>query len=95
MIHRKLILLVLFAGSGLAVPAVAQEQPADGAATGSAPAPAARSERRICRSETETGSLARRRRRCFTAAEWDRLATGARIAAERDIDANRGRPGGQ
>ena len=32
-------------------------------------------ERRICKTSTETGSLARRKRVCMTAKEWDLLET--------------------
>lgn len=53
------------------------------------------SERRICRSEVETGSLARRRRRCFTQLEWDRIARAARENAEYEFDRQRTRQSGQ
>jgi len=46
-----------------------------GAQTASTP-PA---DRLICRSTPETGSLARRRRQCFTRAQWDRMAEVARL----------------
>ena len=35
-------------------------------------------ERLICRRVQESGSLARRPRRCFTRAQWDRLAEDSR-----------------
>lgn len=52
-------------------------------------------ERRICRSEVETGSLARRSRRCFTQAEWDRIARAARDNTQYELDRNNNRPSGQ
>ena len=51
-------------------------------------------ERRICRSEVETGSLVSRRRRCFTQAEWDRIARAARDNTQYEMDRSMGRPGG-
>jgi hypothetical protein len=40
-------------------------------------------EKLICQSMQETGSLARRRRQCFTRAEWDRIAEAARARGQR------------
>lgn len=51
-------------------------------------------ERRICRSEIETGSLSRRRRRCFTRAEWDQIARAARENTQYEMDRSTGRPAG-
>lgn len=71
------------------------------AAQGSAGADAARRprqadpERRICRSTPETGSLARRRRQCFTAAEWNRIADAARENATYEMDRQRTRSSGE
>jgi hypothetical protein len=39
-------------------------------------------ERLICRSFHETGSLVKRRRQCFTRAQWDRIAEAARLRGE-------------
>lgn len=35
-------------------------------------------ERLICKSSGETGSMARRRRQCFTQAQWDRINEASR-----------------
>jgi len=43
----------------------------------------AQGERLICRYVQETGSVARRRRQCFTRAEWDRIAEAARANGTR------------
>jgi hypothetical protein len=40
-------------------------------------------ERLICRYVDETGSVARRRRQCFTRTEWDRIAEAARANGTR------------
>ena len=40
-------------------------------------------ERLICRYVQETGSVARRRRQCFTRTEWDRIAEAARANGTR------------
>lgn len=55
----------------------------------------AQRERRICRSEVETGSLARRRRQCFTPAEWERIAAAARENAQYEMDRQRNRSSGE
>lgn len=54
-----------------------------------APGPT-KEERLICRSSVEIGSLAKRRRQCFTKAEWDRLAEGARKQTTRMLTDNPG-----
>lgn len=61
-------------------PNVAQTATADG------------QERRICRRIQETGSLARRRRQCYTRAEWDRIAEAARQNGQRLQDDMRSAP---
>ena len=48
-----------------------------------ASAPKQKNERLICRYTGETGSLARRKRQCFTRAEWDRIAEGAQAHTSR------------
>lgn len=40
--------------------------------------PAARQEKKVCRTQKITGSLTRRIRTCMTQAQWDRLAEGTR-----------------
>jgi len=41
------------------------------------------SERLICKSETEVGSLVRRKRRCFSERDWVRVNEAARTSARR------------
>ena len=89
---KKLILLAATAAGALLVaqPAAAQQT-----VLRNTPANAPSSERRICRSEVETGSLARRTRRCFTRAEWDRFHRAARENAEYESDRQRTRSLGE
>lgn len=57
----------------VALPAIAQQ-----------PGPAPRDEdpnRLICRSTLDTGSLVRRKRQCFTRAQWERIGQAAREGA--------------
>ena len=42
--------------------------------------------RRICRTQGETGSLAARRRTCFTKAEWDRIAEEQRKSSRHILE---------
>ena len=65
------ILLGLIA---LATSAVVVEQPAS-------PSRDDNPERLICRSSQETGSFVRRRRQCFTRAQWQRVNDAAREGA--------------
>ena len=58
-----------------AISALAQEAPAD-------PNRPKASERLICRTFTRIGTLAGRERQCFTKAEWERFAQGARKQTE-------------
>lgn len=48
--------------------------------------------RLICRSMPVSGSLAARRRQCFTRAEWDRIAQGAQ---KQTVDLQGNLPSGQ
>lgn len=74
-------------------PGLAQSAPKSGTAAASDPAQTApKRERMICRAEVETGSHARRKRRCFTQAEWDAIAGAAHMGAADLMDRNRGRP---
>ena len=60
----------------------AQAMPAAGQSTAGTKAGDTPPEQRlICRSTRETGSVVRRRRQCFTAAQWDRMAEVARLRA--------------
>lgn len=51
-------------------------------------------ERLICRTRTETGSLSRRERHCFTAEQWRRLSEESQGASRDMQDRNRGAPPG-
>lgn len=64
---------IVAALASVAVPASGQDKSA--AQKGST----ARADRLICRATEETGSLVRRRRQCFTRAQWDRIAEVARL----------------
>ena len=80
----------------LVVPVAASaEQTSAAPATDTNQPRAAQNPRRVCRAEVETGSLARRRRRCFTQGEWDRIARAARDNVQEQVDRGTSRPGGQ
>ena len=51
-------------------------------------------EKLICKSQTETGSIARRKKECFTKAEWEKIGEAHRRGWGRAIDDMRTRPGG-
>ena len=51
-------------------------------------------EKLICKSQTETGSIARRKKECFTKAEWDKIGEAHRRGWSRAIDDMRTRPAG-
>lgn len=69
---------------------------ASSAAFAQAPASSSRDDpnRLICRSSQETGSLVRRRRQCFTAAEWLRIDEAARDNGRYILENSTGRPCG-
>ena len=46
-------------------------------------APEAPKEKKICRTETVTGSLVAKRRICMTKAEWDKLAQDTKIELDK------------
>ena len=54
---------------------------------------AERAEKKICKRDLDTGSLVRGTKRCFTAAEWNRVAESQRTGATRMIDELSTRPG--
>ena len=54
----------------------------------------ANGERLICRYTDETGSVARRKRQCFTRTEWDRIAEAARARGQRMMSDNAGQISG-
>ena len=61
----------------------AQAMPAAGQTKSGAKSDEAPSEQRlICRATRETGSLVKRRRQCFTQAQWDRIAEVARLRGQ-------------
>jgi hypothetical protein len=67
-----------------------------GAAAQNSPAkqgdPAKERDRLICRSMPVSGTLAGRRRQCFTRAQWDRIAQGAQ---KQTVDLQGSLPSGQ
>lgn len=90
--------LLLASSGALLVTAPAYAVAAQGGGQGGAATQQPRAnqnERRICRSEVETGSLARRRRRCYTQAEWDLIARAARENTQYEMDRSMTKPGGQ
>jgi len=68
---------VLVAALIACAPTLAAAQTPAPAATPAAAAKDAQSER-VCRKESETGSLVRKRKVCRTRAEWDALAQASR-----------------
>jgi hypothetical protein len=65
------------------------------AAAGYAKKPERRApEKLVCKSQTETGSLARRKKECFTKEEWDKIGEAHRRGWSRAIDDMRTRPAG-
>jgi len=72
-----------FLGTASVALLAAQGMAADGQSRSRANAADTPAEQRlICRSTYETGSLVRRRRQCFTRAQWDRIAEVARLRGE-------------
>ena len=51
-------------------------------------------ERLICRSSPETGSIVRRQRRCYTRAQWQRIAEAAQENTRDLTDRGTTRPSG-
>ncbi len=49
----------------------------------------------VCRKIKETGSLVRKKKMCFTQAEWDRLAEAEHKGVGKLVDDLSGKPGGQ
>ncbi|MFD1611336.1 hypothetical protein ACFSCW_05920 [Sphingomonas tabacisoli] len=56
--------------------------------------PGADKDKMICRRETPVGSLIASRKICLTKAQWDARAVDSQDAAQRMVDENRARPGG-
>lgn len=77
-------LVGILALAAAAAPATAGE-PAAPAAGAAAPA-----EKLICKRIADTGTLARKRRQCLTAKEWERIAEEARVNARHVQDTMRG-----
>lgn len=67
------VLLATAMVMGIATPAMAGDDKAQDQSS----APAVK-EKKICRTETVTGSLVAKRRTCMTKAEWDQLADNTR-----------------
>lgn len=51
-------------------------------------------EKLICKSHIETGSIAKRKKECFTKEEWDKIGEAHRRGWSRAIDELRTRPAG-
>jgi len=78
--------LMVFATAALSVCGTAL---ADGAprVVGTAADSGVGDERIICKKHLETGSLVRRIKKCFTKAEWDRIAEAEQIGVRKTQDA--------
>lgn len=70
-------LLGVCAGTFMLVTSAHASEPAP------APAGAPAQEKLICKALQETGSLVKKKRKCFTRAQWERLAEAARINGQR------------
>jgi hypothetical protein len=73
--------------------AVALSAPAVAGNTDESNAQQAPKEKKICRTETVTGSLVSKRRVCLTKAEWDQLSQQARDSVNRFTSRSTGTPG--
>lgn len=78
--------LMLFAGAGLLLGGAVL---AEGTAkvVGTAADSGVGDQRIICKKHLETGSLVRRIKKCFTKAEWDRIAEAEQIGVKKTQDA--------
>lgn len=80
------LVLLTAAMAAVAIPAQANDPvPAQNSTLG------AEADKIICKRELEPGSVIKRKKRCFTKAEWDRIAQAARAGAQHLIDANTSR----
>ena len=68
--------LAALAAVSLAFPAAASAEPEKKPA----------GEKLICKSVGETGSLVRKRKQCFTRAEWDKIAESQRNGTQKMVD---------
>jgi hypothetical protein len=80
------ILLAVALAAGLSAPAIAGDDNSDQDAP---------KEKKICRTETVTGSLISKRRICMTKAEWDRYEQANREQLDRYTSRQNSRPGDQ
>jgi hypothetical protein len=80
------IVLAATLATFLAAPAFASDGGGDQAAT---------KEKKICRTETVTGSLIAKRRVCMTKAEWDKVEAASRQTVDKFTAQQTSRPGGQ
>jgi len=83
------MLLVATAAFAVSAPALAADD-ANAQGTGGQ---AATAEKKICRTETVTGSLVSKRRICLTKAEWDKLSADARHSMDNYTNRSTGIPG--
>lgn len=94
MIGKALMRVIAIALLLTAAPAAAAAPAPSAPPAATPPAAASAKPKLICRSTEETGSLVRRKRQCFTQAEWDRIAESEQKGAGRLIDELRTRPAG-
>jgi|SRR6478735_1993298 hypothetical protein len=83
------ILLAAAAAFAVSAPALAGDD-ADAQASSGQAAP---TEKKICRTETVTGSLVSKRRICLTKAEWDKLSADSRHSMDKYTNRSSGIPG--
>jgi hypothetical protein len=83
------VLLAAALAVGISVPALAADKAKDGGTEASA------KEKKICRTETVTGSLIAKRRICMTKAEWDKVEEANRQTVDKFTSRQTSRPGGQ
>jgi predicted secreted protein len=82
------VLLAATVAFAVSAPALADEK--DSGAAQETP-----KEKKICRTETVTGSIIAKRRTCLTKAQWDQLEEANRASVDRYTSRQSGRPGGQ
>lgn len=71
-------LIMLCALAAVATPAIAQDA--------AAPAPEAKSDKKICRMVAQTGSILLRKKYCLTREEWAKLSAATSDRAARAMD---------
>lgn len=74
------MLLAALAGVSLSAPAVAEDAAKVVGTTGDE---GVGDQRIICRKHVEVGSLVRKKKQCFTKAEWDRIAAAEQVGVKK------------